>query len=511
MTSVLRAAHVLLPAIIAFASRLEAQPMPGTAPLRRLCDVDATPGSPEYQTRLILNLAIANPLVDSATAIQWPVTIPSQEPFSASAACGKVLRPLLVRAWYNTTRPRTDRDGAVWQGRGATVAVSGGISFRRDAIGVAIRPIIALAENASFPLADGSPGADFRDPYWGTNIDMPRRFGDGVSITSELGETYAEVRWRLGAAGISTMTQQWGPAHYYPLVLGAEAAGFPRLFAEVIVPTAAGDATVHWQIGQVRSSPYATDGRRRHAVSALRASMRVATLPGLQLGGARFFHVADPNPNWEIATLPFSGLLKNSSRDAVVGGQNQIASIWARVAPARSGVELYGEFYREDHNADMRDLASEPDHQSAYTLGLRRAWRRSGGVSAVTIERTNGLITHLARVRPQSPIYTHSPITEGHTHAGQLLGASASLGTGTLVAWSRMLGARSWDIITEILRPAQITEGVTWLGRRSEKYRLDAIHGRQDSGRRTTIGFGVELSKWPTQYFNLTARYGRTF
>ena len=100
--------------------------------------------------------------------------------------------------------------------------------------------------------------------------------------------------------------------------------------------------------------------------------------------------------------LPFTGLLKASNPTGETSSKdyNQVASVFARVAPRGAGIEAYGELYREDHNVDFRDLVGEPDHQSAYTLGVRRAWLRADSVlSAFTFEVQNSRVSHLVRVR----------------------------------------------------------------------------------------------------------------
>ena len=56
--------------------------------------------------------------------------------------------------------------------------------------------------------------------------------------------------------------------------------------------------------------------------------------------------------------------------------ENQLASLFARWVLPGAGFEIYGEFGREDHSANLRDFLSEPDHGgSSRMLGLRKMWR----------------------------------------------------------------------------------------------------------------------------------------
>jgi hypothetical protein len=123
-------------------------------------------------------------------------------------------------------------------------------------------------------------------------------------------------------------------------------------------------------------------------------------------------------------------------------------------------VEVYGELLRDDHNADQRDLVGEPDHESAWTLGARRAWRRGTDVWGISAERTNGRITHLARVRGQAAMYVHTNIQEGHTQRGQMLGSTAAFGgQGLSVALSKAGAAHSRDVTYEVRTLGQSGEG----------------------------------------------------
>jgi len=446
-------------------------------PLATLCADDATAGSPVERTLLLGSLispgrtsSLLRPLRD-ATADGIADSLRQHFGSTKDRSCGGMWTRPSLYLWYSSSAAHQDRDGAVWQGRGATISLTGGIRVRKGLVSLALRPLAFYSENRSFRPRPAPLGAnDFRDPAWGGTIDVPYRFGDRSFGRIDPGESFARVQWRDAALGVTTASQHWGPAHFYPFMLGTEGPGYPRMFAEARqVSVGIGVATAHWQVGLLEASPYAglAPGERSRIASAFIASFSPRPFPALELGAARFFHVRrTPGAlNLSTATLPFSGLLKNQSRDVVVGGFNQLASAFFRLAPAGIGVETYGEFFREDHNANFRDLIAEPDHASGYTLGLRRTWNGASGLSSLTIEHANARISHLIRVRGQSPIYTHNPITEGHTYRGQPMGSSAMLGGGgTVLSWSLLRGERSLELAYERRAGAQNAEGGTWNG-----------------------------------------------
>src|SRR5690606_689518 len=61
--------------------------------------------------------------------------------------------------------------------------------------------------------------------------------------------------------------------------------------------------------------------------------------------------------------------------------------------------------------------------------GMARAWQPSEDrILSLRAELLNTRVTHLDQVRPQTPLYRHSRMREGHTHRGQLLGAASGFG-----------------------------------------------------------------------------------
>ena len=420
-------------------------------------------------------------------------------------------------AWVNTARANPDRDGAVWQGRGATAAASGGFTYERSVFRVAIRPLGFVTQNLEYEpsrIVD-MPAGDFRDPYLGHSLDMPYRFGPGVYGRVEPGESWALIESKYVGGGFSTASQRWGPSHYYPLVLGVEAGGFPRIEARLnSIPVGVGTFSALWSVGRLESSTYFTDppGSRSRVMPALVAAFRPRWLEGFEIGGARVFHVRwrAEDISLDTFTLPFRGLLKSSDATGESSGReyNQLASVFLRIAPPTLGAELYGELYREDHNWDLRDLIGEPDHASAYALGLRRAWAPAAGVlRSVTLEIVNGRISHMARLRGEAPIYIHGSAGLGHTSRGQTLGSVAALGGAALtVAFDQIGEVASTTWQAEVRNVAQDQEGGTYQGRLASVFsaRVNRMFGRN----RMVSGWGASLEQGTgfAKHLNVSAR-----
>jgi len=413
--------------------------------------------------------------------------------------------------WMNTASANPDRDGVVWQGRGVTAAITGGFGYELGVMSLAVNPIVFYTQNLGYDPA--SPIAvsqtDFRNPFFGDFIDTPYRFGARAYSRWDPGESFLRIDLKSIGFGFSTAAQSWGPADRYPLLMGTGAGGYPRLFIET-APIHARIASVkaHYSVGRLESSGFEApkyQGFRSRLAPALVVSVVPAGFQTLELGGARLFHVrwSADELTASTAMLPFKGLLKQSSstgENIGVRDLNQTASVFARLAPRGSGVEFFGELYREDHNVNIRDLIGEPDHESAYTLGFRRAWGSvSTRIRALEIEFANGRKSHLQRVREQGPVHLHYLLTEGHTLRGQPFASDVIPGGGGIsVTYSTVGIARSITWHGGVEHTAQNIEGGTWDGKNTGNYRLEAI--LIERRRRATLswrvgvrqGFGLE-------------------
>jgi len=345
---------------------------------------------------------------------------------------------------YNSAFPYGFNDGAIWAGRGLTGALQAGVGGRFGPLSFSLEPIVFGTQNGEFPLlANGQTGKYVFDD--GTNpktIDLPQRFGNGVYQRIDPGQTTVRLDVPFFAIGASTANDQWGPAIDNPLILGNNAAGFPHVFFGTSQPVDIYIGRVQARIdyGRLSQSAYAfpSDSETRRFTSGLIATFSPRGAPGLDIGGARFFHSIWPDSGFTSHDFlrPFEGLsyLANQGPGhTAVGleGDNQLASIFFRWVFPRGAVEFYGEYGRDDHNLDTRDLLVEPDHESAYTLGLQKVWTRADG-SLFTLrgEHTDARVTSIVLGRPQNPFYVHTVVTQGHTQYGQVLGGYAVYGGG---------------------------------------------------------------------------------
>ena len=346
-----------------------------------------------------------------------------------------LVRPA-IRGVFNSAFPYGSDDGPLWAGKGMAGSVRAGVAVRYGAFSAVLAPEITASQNADFPLMPIGLTADsaFRDPRYPNSIDHPQRFGDGSYVTADLGQSTVRLDYRGAALGISTANQYWGPARDYPLLLGTNAPGFLHGFLGTTRPAGIWIGSVHARVlwGVLEQSDYSPkeQGDDRRFMTGFVASFLPRGVEGLEIGVSRFYHIEWPEDGLSLGLLgrPFESFLKTNIGSADSRVENQLASIHARWVLAPAGFEIYGEFAREDHNYDLRDLILEPDHDSAYLLGFQRVWKGDTRWWALRGEVVNGERSHLSNVRAQVPLYLHTQLKQGHTQRGQLLGSPAVYG-----------------------------------------------------------------------------------
>jgi hypothetical protein len=501
----------------------------------RLADwSDAAVGSEEEMYLRVLQVAgvargepwTLRPLAPASLRALVPDS--ARHPWSARARFGDPrarahlqLLPPGAQLVYNSGFPFSVNDGFVWAGRGLTAAARGGVAARWRALSLRLEPQVMWTANRPVGIApNGRTGPQrFADALEPLNIDAPQRFGDRAFARATLGQSTLRADALGVTLGVSTANQWLGPATVDPLILGTNAPGFPHAFAGTARPVNLRVGTAHVRLAAGRLSQSAYTNVRgpaaRRLATSLAAVVTVRGVPGLELGGSRFFHGAWPDdgdlgPRLRAVTQTFFG---NGGDPSGGVAQNQLGSVWGRWA--FPGGEVYGEYMRNDASLDVRDFWQEPDQNAGFVLGARRVTRgRDGSLSAFRFETLNTRITHLSRVRPQVRPYQHGQFVQGHTERGEVLGsASAQGGLATTLGWDRYradgrwtveaarrvvqsslaegAATRRWDVINyarverlRFGRARDLVAGVTAMAELNRNFGRDAYQLRVDAGLR---------------------------
>lgn len=343
--------------------------------------------------------------------------------------------PLDVQTTFNSMFPYGYNDGPVWAGRGLTSVLQGGLASRAGPVSVIVAPLFFRAENTAFTMKPNGLGGRlaFGDPIGDGGLDQPQRFGPSAYQRFDPGNSTIRIDVGPVAAGFTTANDHWGPARDHPMLLGNNAAGFPRVFLGTSGPANVWIGHVQTRIfwGKLFESPYTymqAIQRYRYA-TGLAGTFTPRGVPRLELGASRFFHVlwSDHPFSGQNLVLTLGDILNQSKANLA---ENQIASVFGRyVFPG--GFEMYGEYGREDHSNNLRDLELEPDHQAGLLFGFQRvSGRGTMRRRVVRGEVLNTRLSGLQMVRDQVRFYSHGAVGQGHTSVGQVLGSIGAAGGG---------------------------------------------------------------------------------
>jgi hypothetical protein len=416
-----------------------------------------------------------------------------------------VALPVEGQADYNSEFPFGYNDGAVWAGRGWTGVLAGGVAAMSGPLSLVFAPVYFHAQNRAYVLRDNAQSGIYLngDAFSAHAIDQPQRFGDAAYQRFDLGNSEARLDVGPAAAGISSAPMHWGPARDHPILFGNNAPGFTHVFLGSSHPLDLWLFRVHGRLiwGKLYGTPYARINETEPARygTGLVGVIVPRGAPGLEIGGGRFLHL--PWSRGVLSrhnlTLTLNGLFVSNTDPGSSLASNQIASLFARWAmPA--GFEVYGEYGREDHAADLRDFELEPDHNSGYLLGFQRVLKHGADRrSVIRGELLNTRVSGLVISREQTTWYTHLPVAQGHTNLGQVLGSIAAFGGGaSTLAFDRYSRAGRWTTSWSRLMRAQdvaFPSGVT------NPQRADVQHVLSFNGLRYRAGGRAAVS-WEATY-----------
>jgi hypothetical protein len=336
---------------------------------------------------------------------------------SAQAEARLQLVPPRLLLAYQSLAPGGSNDGLLWQGRGFSTLLSGGLRGTWNIFSAQLAPEVTWAQNRSFALADtGQTGRlRYANPWYGDALDLPQRFGDGSFARVGFGQSYLAVEKYGARLALSTENLWWGPGIRHALLLTNTAEGFPHLSLGTSRPVDIwiGMLEAELVLGRLERTKYLTRGYRPF-FNGLAVTFEPRWIPGLYLGAGRVF-VEDER------TLSRNGYLSvfqptSQKKAGDNPSDNQILSTWFRwVMPE---IELYGEYALDDYPS-LAGLSRIPDRAAAWTLGVQKRWVRG--------ERWWRVVGELAKTRSNLPpgaatsFYTHSGGAD-YTNRGQLLG-----------------------------------------------------------------------------------------
>ena len=358
--------------------------------------------------------------------------------------------PVLFQS-YNTGLPRGANDGPIWQGRGYNSAFTIGVSGNLGPLHWKFQPVIGFAQNRAYELAPYEPFNNQIYNYRLTRIDFVQRYGPDTYQWADIGESYVDLRFIGLRAGISNEKVWIGPAVHNPLLFGYNAPGFlhGHLSSNGPVETWIGNFEFSYLYGAFRVSDYfeGISGNRDlvlaniTSVKNLMFSYSPSFADGLSVGASRVFQERWPASFSDILSS-FSKIFEPLTKEQLATEDNptgysldnQMITVFARWIFPNQGLDVYGEFGRNDHNFNMRDFRALPNHHRAYLIGLIKTFQLSGErLLAVNYEMNQHEPPRSANILGGAELswHPHGGQIQGFTNRGQLV--STEFGPGNNV------------------------------------------------------------------------------
>lgn len=339
------------------------------------------------------------------------------------------LLPVAGTFRYNTTRPFGWNDAGMRMTSGFQQQWSAGVYGRLGPMELQLQPEwVQVAD----PLYKNTPA-------YGATMSQPlRRFYPGQSSL--------QVNiWPI-TFGVSTRNLWWGPAQFSALLMSNHAPGFPHAYFQSRRPLRTPIGHFEWQlIGAVLSEdssramenaalrPLALTSDKRY-LSAFVLSYRPRWLKGIYLGAIRSEQAYVRDIDASNATF-FKKYLSVLSLPSPVDNFNQVGipsdglvSFFLRWRMEKAKAELYTEFGYNDFKQNLRDLAVNPGHAAAYTLGFKKVIEQNKILWDLSAELTRMSQSNSYLLRNAGNWYTHGRPAQGYTHQNQVLGGGSGLG-----------------------------------------------------------------------------------
>ena len=352
------------------------------------------------------------------------------------------LLPLVGRMRYSGHHPYGWQDGPMIPAKGWQQLSSMGARLRYGRLEVQLRPEWVTADNQQFD----------NPPVRVVKIDNPDRMGTEPYRAAFWGQSFAKLHFGPVALGYGSENVWWGPGLRGAMLMSNNAPGVRHATIHSNRPIRTPIGHVEFQLMGFRPQysgfcgyattydtssvpPRAPDiqpndslGTSPHSwVSAGMVTWQPSFIPGLFVGATRGVQMVDKPrrlPLYYLSAFLPADTEGEYSDEGQFGRRNQLVSVFGRYLFHQSNAEVYAEIGREDWWFDHRDFINDPDHTTAWLLGMRRIYggHRPNRFVEVTVEytRTQNPASMIARGFGYS-FYTHNTGL-GWTHRGQIMG-----------------------------------------------------------------------------------------
>lgn len=422
--------------------------------------------------------------------------------------------PVVLRSYVNSDIPRSYADQEVWQGKGLTQQAGIGVKAAWWIFETRLKSSWVYSQNletSEFPMDGLSTSALSQISLYRYLIDYPDRHSETSWNRFHINGSYVRLNLWRASVGVSTENHWWGPGVRNSIMMGHQAPGFKHIYLKTNAPIPIGIGSVEFTYlgGQLEDTDIGRDGRNGEWVylSGLNAGYSPRFFPGLTLGISRSF-IANGSDliTWSDYVPILQPFDKSKLGAGTDGGgsqpDDQRASVFFSWKIREGAFRVYGEFGKEDHNADIRDIIGEPEHNRAYQFGLEIRSVVSRGRLTSGFELTHLTMSNSRQTRSSGIWYTHTFVRQGYTNQGQLLGAAIGPGSSSQTIWAT-LESDTYSVgglLERVSVNRDLFEKIYQPGLKPEVDLTLGIHGTRSFGR-ITASAAVDITHTSNRFY----------
>lgn len=304
------------------------------------------------------------------TGLIRPVIFPSNSTFFS----------LKIQSMFslNDNRPNAENIGNIWIGKGIGSYNELSFYYSSKYLTLSLVPYYFLNQNYYVE----SPQRTIDDPERSEVFNVlndQRYYVSSPFVSSGFRETELLFHYKQFGIGLSNKNLWWGPGFHSSLTMTNNTAGFPHLVIGTINDKKInnigyGLRYFFSKLNKVNGKPYYT---------ALVGSMTFYNEPTISIGFSRNYLSGGFTPGErtittrDAALLPFESLFVDTKKvdDDIYGGHDywdQTISGFVVFDFIKSRAKFFIELGTDDHRQNFSDLRSQPEHNSAIIVGLRK-------------------------------------------------------------------------------------------------------------------------------------------
>ena len=280
--------------------------------------------------------------------------------------------------FFNSNRPNLENMGNRWLGKGAGYFTGLNISYSGKYVSLSIEPFYFINQNQYVKNVNRKqPTTADIDVF--NVLNDNRYFEDQPYVSQGIRESQLFFHFKEIGFGISNANIWWGPGIHTSLTMTNNTTGFPYFMIGTL-----NEKRYHnigFNVRYVFSELYNVAGNPYY--TALVLTTTFYTRPIITLGFSRNYLSGGlptdrPFTIWDAAMLPFESLFIDTKIKSYQDEfdphdfwDQTMAGFFTLEFP-NSGLMLFLELGTDDHRQNWMDLRSQPDHNSASIIGLRK-------------------------------------------------------------------------------------------------------------------------------------------